>query len=166
VPSNYSALHYGGFFAFSPSDPKLDGLISHHDINCAVSQPNALYGTRYNFDQPDLLPFFAVNGTGVATAGRPTAFTFVALAIKPLDMPFAFTTVSLKGYKASNETVAWSVDFPAGFHDVLNVTMKTFSSSDWHHLTKMEVWADFHNGDETLDWEFCLDNLEVTFEDI
>ena len=25
----------------------------------------------------------------------------------------------------------------------------------------MEVWADFHNADVALDWEYCLDDPEI-----
>lgn len=169
MPANYSFLDFGGLLAFKPTDPELDGLISEEDLNCATSRPNALYGTRYNLDSGHKrgltgLPFIALSSSPNAPASKPTSFELRALKIKPLNMPFAYTTISLRGYKSHNETIEWEVDFPAGFHNVLEVDIARFSGHHWAGLTKMEVWADFHNADMVLDWEYCLDDLELVFE--
>jgi hypothetical protein len=58
--------------------------------------------------------------------------------------------------------LAWSVDFPAGFHDTLHVRLEEFSMMQWKGLVRFEVEADFHFNDvEMDDWEFCIDDLEV-----
>ena len=59
------------------------------------------------------------------------SFEAQALKIKPLDMPFTCTTPLIRGHKANNKTLAWEVDFPAGFHDMLKVDIRRFSRHNW-----------------------------------
>ena len=39
--------------------------------------------------------------------------------------------------------------------------MAEFSGETWSELYGVEILADF--GEQRLDWEFCIDNLEVMF---
>lgn len=57
----------------------------------------------------------------------------------------------------------WSVDFPAGFHDILVVKLEEFTHQVWDNMTRVEIWADFHNAGSTMDWEFCIDDLAVEY---
>ena len=169
VTTNYSFLDFDGLLAFKPTDPELDGLISGKDLNCATSSPNALYGTRYIYDsgtekKATKLPYIALSPAANASAGEPTSFQLRTLKIKPLDMPFAYTTLSVRGHRPKKETLEWAVDFPAGFHEMLHLHIEAFSGHSWSGLNKLELWADFHNGDMVLDWEFCLDDVELEFE--
>ena len=144
---------FEGFYAFDPTHPYFDGIISVHDLNCAVSKPNALYGSKVTKQSPV-----------VKSYDESRSFTLHALKIKPLDLPVGFVTINLRGLRSNNSIppLAWSVDFPAGFHDVLVVRMKEFTKTSWEGLTRLEVWADFHNGEvEMEDWEFCIDDLEL-----
>ena len=36
-----------------------------------------------------------------------------------------------------------------------------FSGEDWNELYGVEILADF--GEQALDWEFCIDDLEIMF---
>lgn len=78
-------------------------------------------------------------------------------------MPLGFVTIHLLGHRAAppNSPLTWSVDFPAGFHDVLDVPLAEFSKKSWQGLQRLEIWADFHYNDVEMDWEFCVDNVEI-----
>ncbi|RMZ76296.1 hypothetical protein DV737_g4905, partial [Chaetothyriales sp. CBS 132003] len=170
VPSNYGSLHFEGFYVFKPTDPEIGRVISENDLNCATSKPNALYGTRFNFEDEPKLPFISAAApfsqddkmtVGSMTGGSsepPTLFELESLKVKALDMPFAYTTLSLP--------LEWAVDFPAGFHDMFKVDIEAFSGRKWSNLTKLEIWADFHDDSNgiVLDWEYCFDDLRVRFD--
>ncbi|KIX96134.1 uncharacterized protein Z520_07912 [Fonsecaea multimorphosa CBS 102226] len=161
----YKGLVFNDFYAFKPSHPRLDGVISSYDLNCAVSKPNALYGAA----NPDTLDD---QGGYRATPGeRPSicpytsseSFSVHALKIKPLDMPVGSVTINLQGFRGrkAEDTLSWSVAFPAGFHDVLHIRVEKFTGRTWEGLTRLEVWADFQFENIRMeDWEFCIDDLE------
>ncbi|RMD44577.1 hypothetical protein DV735_g479, partial [Chaetothyriales sp. CBS 134920] len=136
VPSTYGSLRFEGFYVFKPTDPEIERVISEKDVNCATSKPNALYGTRFNFEDESRPPFITTTAAsqdyGIAAVGTP---------------------------------LEWAIDFPAGFHDMFKVEIEPFSGQKWNNLTKLEVWADFHDHDNglILDWEYCLDDLEIRF---
>ena len=70
----------------------------------------------------------------------------------------------MKGYSATrNESspLEWHVDFPAGYHLPFKVKIAEFSGEDWNELYGVEILADF--GEQALDWEFCIDDLEIMF---
>lgn len=165
---------FQGFYPFKPSHPRFKGLISEYDLNCAVSEPNALHGSRYNFDlvqsppeqgwEPESLPSFR-------GSDEKGTFTLHTIKIKPLNFPINHVAVNLRGHQTppSHSLVpqapplSWSVDFPAGFHDVLVVNLEDFTHHKWDNLSRVEIWADFHNAGTTMDWEFCIDDLDVQF---
>lgn len=170
----YNGLIFEGFYPFKPSHPRFKGLISEYDLNCAVSEPNALHGSRYNFDlsissseedlEPESLPSFR------RSEGNGT-FTLHAIKIKPLNFPVNHVAVNLRGHRTpppdsialAEAPLSWSVDFPAGFHDVLVVNMEDFTHHKWDNLSRVEVWADFHNAGTTMDWEFCIDDVDIQY---
>ena len=161
MPSNYSFLEFTDFHVLKPSDAALKGLISEHDLNCAVSAPNALYGAR---PLPlDRLPRIQLHNSSNSNHG-PKSFTLHSLAVKPLDMPLAHAKVNLRGHQFSDDTLMWDVDFPAGFHDILDVDIAAFSGQVWDQLETLQMWVDFHHSGTTMDWEFCLDDLKVSFQ--
>ncbi|EXJ77208.1 hypothetical protein A1O3_10366 [Capronia epimyces CBS 606.96] len=178
IPTPYHAFVFNGFYAFDPSHPLLEGIISLEDLNCAVSQPNALYGTRDNFKSILSGRPASGTGTGTDTDRKPSiqpsnsthTFTIHRLKLKPLNMPLGSATVYLQGSRRSSkvrdadEVLNWSVDFPAGFHDVLDVRVREFSGKTWDRLEVLYVWADFHYNEVILDWEFCLDDMEVEID--
>lgn len=159
IPSNYSHLAFDGFLAFKPDDPGLEGLISETDLNCAVSSPNAIYGTRYNH-HPAVVPEIRL-----AKNSTFSSFALASLKIKPLDMPpFSYTKLTLRGNRARKSPREWSVDFPTGFHDVLAVNIEEFSCESWDGLESLQITADFVNGGAYMDWEFCFDDLDIILE--
>lgn len=156
VPSNYSFLDFHDFHVFEPSDTALADRISKYDLNCAVSKPNALYGGR---PLPiSKAPHFQIRDDGNRT------FSLHSLKIKPLDMPFGYAKVSVEGFQNDTQSLDWNVDFPAGFHDPLEVDLVAFSRQRWEKLVKVEIRADFYNGGIAMDWEFCIDDMKVSFQ--
>ncbi|KAK5268683.1 hypothetical protein LTR96_006390 [Exophiala xenobiotica] len=156
ISAPYNGLFFDGFYAFDPSDASLKGIIYEKDLNCAVSKPNALYGTRDNFE----LNTRVERRPSIRHKNDDSTFTLHALKIKPLDMPLGLVTISLQGFR-SGTTLNWDVDFPAGFHNVLDVRLEEFSGQVWDGLERLEIWADFQYNDVSMDWEFCVDNIEV-----
>ena len=89
-------------------------------------------------------------------------FTLRSLTIKPMEAPPPMTTISVKGSSfAHNKTFEWQVDFPAGYHLPFLVKLQEYSRETWDKLHGVEIVADF--GEQALDWEFCLDDLEIQF---
>ena len=139
----------------------MDGLISEHDLNCAVSPPNALLGSR-PCENCNGAYFEIANAAAMKEAGLHPYFTLHALYIKPMDAPEPGTTIYVTGYgKDSEKPLKWSVNFPSGYHLPFFVKMKEFSGKEWKEIYKIEIVADF--GYDALDWEFCMDDLEVQF---
>ncbi|EXJ83163.1 hypothetical protein A1O1_06782 [Capronia coronata CBS 617.96] len=167
IPAPYHNLTFEGFYAFDPSDPALEGKISPQDVNCAASKPNALYGTRDNFElklvEPERKP-------SLQPSNSNDTFTIHRLKLKPLNMPLGAAKVNLQGVRRCSdgsdgeEVLDWSVDFPAGYHYALDVPVKEFSGKVWDKLETLYMWADFHYNGLELDWEFCVDDMEVEID--
>ncbi len=89
-------------------------------------------------------------------------FTLETFSIKPMDAPPAIISVDVKGYSNVREDAFnWSVRFPIGFHEPFLVKMQEYSHQRWNQLHRVEIVADY--GEDALDWEFCVDDLEVQF---
>ncbi|MCJ1285634.1 hypothetical protein MMC26_004975 [Xylographa opegraphella] len=89
-------------------------------------------------------------------------FSLESFSIKPLDAPDVGTTVYVKGYTVDgDEPLQWEVEFPAGYHLPFRVEMAKHSLELWERLGRVEMWAAY--GESALDWEFCVDDLEVRF---
>ena len=84
------------------------------------------------------------------------------MKVKPLSIPLGHTKLVLSGTKLDNRTILWDVDFPVGYNEMLHVDVAAFSNATWNELRSVSVYANYHNGDSVMDWEFCLDDLEVT----
>lgn len=100
----------------------------------------------------------------MADEGFQPYFTLRSLQLKPLVAPAPGTNIWIKGYRhgeVEKEPLIWDVDFPSGYHLPLLVDLAKFSKQSWDKLYKVEIGADF--GYDALDWEFCLDDLEVQF---
>lgn len=167
VPSPYSHLSFSSYNVFTPGDPAWDGKISRNDRNCAVSAPNALIGSRYDESNPDRTygAYFQIaNTTAMAEQSLNPYFTLSKFKIKPLDSPPEPTTtlITVIGHKYNtNETVKWDVSFDQGYHDPLHVSLEHFSGGNWEELSGVVILADY--GVDALDWEFCIDDLELQF---
>jgi hypothetical protein len=180
LPEAYNGLVFDGFIPFKPRHPRFEGLISGYDLNCAVSKPNALHGSRYNVglsvlardrdEEPSTFPSIQPSEGG-------TSFDLKAFRVKPLNFPINSVTLYVRGTRAmqsgslleeseAHPNMTWSVDFPAGYHEVLNVSMHDFTRHDWHNLSRIELWADFNNANSLMDWEFCIDDLEIEVHSI
>ena len=91
-------------------------------------------------------------------------FTLSKFKIKPLDSPPepSTTLITVIGHKYnSNQTVKWDVSFDQGYHDPLSVNIQDFSRENWEELSGVVILADY--GVDALDWEFCIDDLELQF---
>lgn len=159
VPSNYRDLHFKDFDVFKPDDPELDGIVSAFDHNCAASRPNALAGIRFTDDYPRR-PRISIHEDS-----NYTSFTLNSVHIKPWIMPpWSYSTLSLNGTNIRGKNLHWAVDFPYGFHDMFLVKIEEYSGKPWTKLQRLEIRADFVNGEFLEDWSFCLDDLDVTLE--
>jgi len=106
--------------------------------------------------------FQIANATLITEKGLHPYLTLHSFYVKPMDAPQPGTVIRVKGYiKDSEEPLEWSVDFPSGYHLPFLVKMEEFSGKTWKNIYKIEIAADF--GYDALDWEFCLDDLEVQF---
>ena len=161
----YHHLTFSAYNVFRPKDPTLKDKITEHDLNCAVSSPNALIGSRDN-PNPKYRSkgayFGIANSTEMGEHGLEPYFTLSGFHVKPMDAPKPGTSVFVKGHRVKGqEPLEWHVDFPSGYHLPLLVKMQEYSGDRWEKLEGVEIVADF--GEDRLDWEFCLDNLEVKF---
>lgn len=167
VPSPYSHLSFSSYNVIAPRDPALNGKISHRDRNCASSPPNALIGSRGNTYDPNAVHgayFEVANATAMTEDSLEPYFALSKFKIKPLDRPPEPTTtlITVIGYKHdSNQTVKFEVAFEQDFVDPLAVNLKYFSRENWENLSGVEILADY--GVDALDWEFCVDDLELWF---
>ena len=154
----YRNLSFTSFSVFNPHSDSLTDLISPHDLNCAVSAPNALLGSR---DSRNGTPasFKIANATAMRALGLQPTFTLHSLKIKPMAAPEPGTDLIIKGYRDGKRDLAWSVWFPSGYHRPLEVYIEKFSRVKWEKLKKVEIFAEFGYG--RLDWEFCVDDLVV-----
>ena len=161
VPFPYNHLSFASYSVFKPQDPALENLISEHDLNCAISSPNALLGSRTT-EHGKGACFQVANASAMKEQGLSPYFTLSSFYIKPMDAPAPGTTIYVKGYRLGRkEPLTWHVDFPSGYHLPFKVKMQDFSGEEWNEMYKIELTADF--GYDTLDWEFCLDDLEIRF---
>lgn len=103
--------------------------------------------------------------------GLEPSFALRSLQVKPMVAPPPGTRVWIKGFRhgwgekkggEKEELVMFHVNFPSGYYPPLFVDMAKFSKLGWDRLYKVEIGADF--GYDALDWEFCLDDLTVGFQ--
>lgn len=98
----------------------------------------------------------------MAEEGLKPYFTLKSFYIKPMDAPAPGTKVFVKGYgNAPEQPYIWHVDFPSGFHLPFLVKMEEYSGKEWKEVFKVEIVVDF--GYDDLDWEFCVDDIELQF---
>lgn len=94
--------------------------------------------------------------------GLQPYFSLKSFYIKPMDAPAPGTKVSVIGYtKTRKEPFVWHVDFPSGYHLPFLVKMEEYSGEEWKEMQKVHIVADF--GYDDLDWEFCVDDIELQF---
>ncbi|MCJ1472551.1 hypothetical protein MMC13_001200 [Lambiella insularis] len=160
----YSYLSFVSFDVFAPKDPYIKKLISDHDLNCATSPPNAIIGSRGNYGGSSPAAIEIANATSMTASGLLPYFSLLSFSIKPMDAPDASTTIYLKGYSnATNSPMNWTAEFPTGYHLPFQANLKDHSHESWDNLNRVEMWAEF--GEDALDWEFCIDDLEVQFSE-
>ena len=179
-------LQFNGFSLFRPDHPALSHLISENDLNCAISSPHAVLGSRYqarpltpskggigNEKENELkIASFEIASSsddeGASTA--KTSFELRSMSIKPMDFPSgAETIIFFRGYKSRatfRGEVTFNISFPAGYHLPLHLDMgKAAAEKAWTDLRKVEIWADYGRDDKSvykgLDWEFCIDDLSL-----
>ncbi|KAI9830161.1 MAG: hypothetical protein M1819_005838 [Sarea resinae] len=168
VPSPYHALNFSSaYWIVAPTDPALDGYISDHDLNAAVSPPNALIGSRFHPDDPseDTPASFFLGASTAAREGLEPYFDLDSFYVKPLDAPAPGVWLFVRGYPYDDdrEPLTWSVEFVVGYHEPFLVKIEEYSRAEWRALGKVEMWAQF--GVQRLDWEFCVDDLRVRFHE-
>lgn len=180
VPSPYLHLSFSRYNILTPGDPALEGFIVPSDLNCAVSAPNALIGSRYTsgaaetiarskklrgiqtLEEPEGAYFEIANASALIAEGLHPYFTLRKFFIKPLAAPSSSTNVIIKGYSHTHkDPLTWDVKFESDYHEPFEVKIQEYSKQEWSQLYGVEILADY--GEDKLDWEFCLDDLEVLF---
>ncbi|KAL8754860.1 MAG: hypothetical protein Q9184_004979 [Pyrenodesmia sp. 2 TL-2023] len=192
LPSPYHHLTFTSFSVFSPHSPSFRNILTPSDRNCATSPPNALLGSRQGGRAAS---FFIADDDDAADGARMYKtrlrpwFALRGFWVKPLNWPpEGDVTISVRGYKSSRYhhhhhrnhekegkeeeegegdkgILNWHVDFPAGYHEPFFVDLRKYGRGTvWDGLRGVEVEARF--GVQGLDWEFCLDGLEVGFEEV
>lgn len=143
-------------------------MISGDDFNCAVSAPNALIGSRYQSDLlisskvPEGAYFEIANASSMLEDGLYPYFTLLSFSVKPLAAPESGTNLTVNGYgHTRQDALSWKVYFESGYHEPLLVKIQEFSKEEWNQLYGVEILADY--GEDALDWEFCLDDLQLQF---
>ena len=113
-------------------------------------------------------------GAGWEIDKEKGGFELVGMRVKPMDAPEGGEReVRVRGWRrggregekegdGEEEVLEWSVVFPYGFWDMLEVRIEEFSGRRWDGLWKVEVSARY--GEGGLDWEVCVDDLVVGFE--
>lgn len=161
LPASYSHLSFSEFEVFAPRDPALDYWLPPHDKNCATSSPNALLGSSYNGDGSPA-SFSIANATAMKEAQLHPYFTLQSFQIKPLSAPPPGTVIHVLGWSHAHKMpLKWHVDFDCEYHLPLLVKLEEFAREEWTELYKVEIHADF--GYDGMDYEFCLDDLQVRF---
>lgn len=180
VPSPYLHLSFSRYNILTPRDPALEGFIVPSDLNCAVSAPNALIGSRYLSDagekvaksrkvkgvkgveEPEGAYFEIASASALIAEGLHPYFTLRKLYIKPLAAPSSGTNVTIKGYSlARKDPLSWVIYFASDYQEPFEVKIQEYSKQAWDQLYGVEILADY--GEDKLDWEFCLDDLEIQF---
>lgn len=168
VPSPYFHLSFSNYNVLFPRDPALKDKITDDDLNCAVSAPNALIGSRSQLDTmrtsnvPQGAYFEVANASSLTEDGLFPYFTLLSFTIKPVSALPPGTLITVKGYSHARQgTLTWTVYFESDIRTPLLVKIEEFSKEDWNQLYGVEIVADY--GEDALDWEFCLDDLELQF---
>ena len=161
-------LTFAGFSVMAPHDPDLP-YIQPSDRNCAVSLPNALLGSRYS--PRERRPTIMVNATATRLEDVHPFFDLDSVSIKPLAMPIdsvpVIANVTIRGWtadgKGPDSPLVFGVEWTSGYSKPLFVDFgsKQFSVAKWKALRLLDLSVDF--GPDRLDWEFCLDDLVVSF---
>ncbi|KAL8927199.1 MAG: hypothetical protein Q9172_001459 [Xanthocarpia lactea] len=160
LPSPYHNLTFTNAAVFSPRSPALADIITPNDHNCAISTPNAIIGSRDEEGGKGLRFETASNATN-----STTSFALKQFWVKPMDFPAPGSVkVTVSGYRrVRTPDFKWHVDFPSGYHLPFLVKIEEYSGREWTRLRAVEVVADY--GEQALDWEVCLDDLAVEFDD-
>ena len=168
IPSPYFHLSFSRYNVLTPRDPAFKGKIPEDDLNCAVSAPNALIGSRYQSDSlirskvPEGAYFEIANASSLTEDGLYPYFTLLSFYVKPLAAPSSGTWITVNGYShVRQDPLTWSVYFESDYHEPLLVKIEQFSRQEWDKLYGVEILADY--GEDKLDWEFCLDDLQLQF---
>jgi hypothetical protein len=112
-----------------------------------------------------------VNSTATRLKEIHAFFDLNSISIKPLTMPVDSVPVTAKvmirGWNADGEEtddpLVFRVEWTSGYSEPLVVDFgsKHFSENRWDALGLLDFPVDF--GPDLLDWEFCLDDLRVSF---
>lgn len=176
--NTYKHLTFTGFSVLTPHAPNLP-YIHPSDLNCATSSPNALLGSRYGGSQ-QLQSSISINAAVGATKSRqldniPTTFNLYSLSIKPLAMPIdsvsdpVIANLTIRGWlasaptRAADQQLVFGVKWSSGYAEPLRVDFRSyqFSKLRWEGLDRLDFAVEYGPG--RLDWEFCLDDLVVSF---
>jgi len=157
--SQYSHLNITSFQIFNPQLALQDQLIVHQDTDCAASSPNALLGSRIpGITWPRLWL--------LDSPSAPKSFRVQSFRIKPLGYVPDRLVLAFNAYRVIDGHI---VLVYGGF--LMNLIPRympmsklDFARYGWwpEGINALEFWAE---AEGRTDWRFCVDDLEVIFED-
>jgi hypothetical protein len=155
--SHYANFNISGFQIFDPVLSSKEGLFPIQDTDCATSSPNALLGYRTTTGP---WPRLMLN------PGNQSYFHLQSISLKALGYVPKGLVVSLNGFEVTDGRIvtaysAFLMYLREGYQKVL---VFDFAKFGWwpERINALEFWAEFEG---KKDWQFCVDDLNVVFEE-
>ncbi|KAI9657289.1 MAG: hypothetical protein M1829_006934 [Trizodia sp. TS-e1964] len=166
IPTPYNRLSFSKFSVIAPKDPYWDGKIADADKDLAVSDPNAIIGSKFGLsatlDGANDAPAIYLNSSVAKKDGIEPWFSLTYLKIKALGAPPPGTSIYILGfeYGSNDYTTFWAASYREMFNPPTLLDSKILGS-DWAKLHRVEIWAEY--GEEGNDHDFAIDDLGVKF---
>jgi hypothetical protein len=162
--TRYSIVTLGGFqFMNAPLAYENDTL-ALQDLDCALSPPNVLLGSRSDRSIWPRISLATVPGqTSVAETNE---FRLVDLGIKALGYVPIYSTVVVQGWKIEEGVAVDSAYLSRTYlregHQIISYLDLQRWPSWQKEFTVIEMWAETRTGE---DLEFCIDDLQLEIVD-
>ncbi|KAL2814009.1 hypothetical protein BJX63DRAFT_207231 [Aspergillus granulosus] len=165
--STYSYLNISSFTCVDSLTAASLGSISIHDIDCASSQPNALFSAS-DRDGRKVRPRWVSDPTKLHAAGLSAFFNLNGLSIKPLGkVPRGLTLEviawEIRDSRPQNVYNTWIAYTKEGYQSMEHYDFTMFGTSWGRMVNMVEIYA--RVADQQGEWAFCLDDLDIEFLD-
>ena len=138
-------------------------FIAHGDLDCSVSQPNALRSLPKSYITPAVI---RVNNTALAAANLSDFFDVVSFSWKPMGPAPPYTYITMEVWRLEDTKPAFLSSLYNSWGRAKGFLAPTFLEPPeyWPGWGKRANWIEMQawTGDEEP-WEFCLDNLVLRF---
>jgi hypothetical protein len=168
--STYSYMNFTSFTVVNTLTAASLGSISVYDTDCASSQPNALFSARTR-DGHKARSRWVADTTKLHSAGLSGFFNLNGPFFKPLgEVPrgliLGIIAWEIRDSEAHNVYNTWVAFTEGGQQDMQYYDLTMFGGS-WGKTVNMFEVVIRAPGEEQkeVDWNFCLDDLDVEFLD-